>query len=123
MTELVGSWLHFTPRQPKRKRAEAVCIYCHSKKVKCDLEVLHHPRSRAECLLILSLRVGLTTATANVQTVRDRTGSVAFVNRDEASNGRLPPSMMGLTRLPSRLRRQKQVSMSGFCVHDVLYRP
>jgi hypothetical protein len=39
MAELVGSWLHFTPRQPKRRRADAVCVYCHSKKIKCDLEV------------------------------------------------------------------------------------
>jgi hypothetical protein len=39
MTELVGNWLHFSARQPKRKRAEAVCFFCHSKKIKCDLQV------------------------------------------------------------------------------------
>ncbi|KAF7551090.1 hypothetical protein G7046_g7808 [Stylonectria norvegica] len=38
MTELVGNWLHFSARQPKRKRAELVCVYCHSKKIKCDLQ-------------------------------------------------------------------------------------
>ncbi|KAF5017614.1 hypothetical protein F66182_10440 [Fusarium sp. NRRL 66182] len=38
MTELVGNWLHFTARQPKRKRAEAVCFFCHAKKIKCDLQ-------------------------------------------------------------------------------------
>ncbi|KAJ4244173.1 hypothetical protein NW762_014554 [Fusarium torreyae] len=38
MTELVGNWLHFTTQQPKRKRAEAVCFFCHSKKIKCDLQ-------------------------------------------------------------------------------------
>ncbi|KAI1046182.1 hypothetical protein LB505_008947 [Fusarium chuoi] len=38
MTELVGNWLHFSARQPKRKRAEAVCFFCHSKKIKCDLQ-------------------------------------------------------------------------------------
>ncbi|VUC31711.1 unnamed protein product [Clonostachys rosea] len=38
MTELVGNWLHFTAQQPKRKRAEAVCFFCHSKKIKCDLQ-------------------------------------------------------------------------------------
>ncbi|PKS08499.1 hypothetical protein jhhlp_004883 [Lomentospora prolificans] len=38
MTEVVGDWLHFTGRQPKRKRAELVCVFCHSKKIKCDLQ-------------------------------------------------------------------------------------
>ncbi|KAG8352227.1 hypothetical protein FVEN_g9738 [Fusarium venenatum] len=38
MTELIGNWLHFTTQQPKRKRAEAVCFFCHSKKIKCDLQ-------------------------------------------------------------------------------------
>ncbi|CAI6081909.1 unnamed protein product [Clonostachys chloroleuca] len=38
MTELVGNWLHFAAQQPKRKRAEAVCFFCHSKKIKCDLQ-------------------------------------------------------------------------------------
>ncbi|KAM0192764.1 hypothetical protein ACHAPI_008125 [Fusarium lateritium] len=38
MTELVGNWLRFTTQQPKRKRAEAVCFFCHSKKIKCDLQ-------------------------------------------------------------------------------------
>lgn len=42
MTELVGNWLRFTTQQPKRKRAEAVCFFCHSKKIKCDLQVNIH---------------------------------------------------------------------------------
>lgn len=50
MTELVGSWLHFAPRQPKRKRAETVCVYCHSKKIKCDLEVCHYLSIRGRML-------------------------------------------------------------------------
>ncbi|RMJ19160.1 hypothetical protein BHE90_003703 [Fusarium euwallaceae] len=31
-------WLRFAAHQPKRKRAEAVCFFCHSKKIKCDLQ-------------------------------------------------------------------------------------
>ena len=42
MTEIVGNWLHFTGRQRKRKRAELVCVLCHSKKIKCDLQVSGH---------------------------------------------------------------------------------
>ncbi|SPO01643.1 uncharacterized protein DNG_04316 [Cephalotrichum gorgonifer] len=38
MTEIVGTWLHFKGRQRKRKRAELVCVLCHSKKIKCDLQ-------------------------------------------------------------------------------------
>jgi hypothetical protein len=38
MPEIVGNWLHFDGRQPKRKRAELVCSACHSKKVRCDLQ-------------------------------------------------------------------------------------
>ncbi|KOC16391.1 Zn(II)2Cys6 transcription factor [Aspergillus flavus AF70] len=32
-------WLQFTGHQPKRKRAELACIICHSKKIRCDLQV------------------------------------------------------------------------------------
>ncbi|KAK7424608.1 hypothetical protein QQZ08_008491 [Neonectria magnoliae] len=39
MPELVDNWLHFSAREPKRKRAELVCIFCHSKKIKCDLQL------------------------------------------------------------------------------------
>ncbi|KAF7553308.1 hypothetical protein G7Z17_g3695 [Cylindrodendrum hubeiense] len=39
MPELIGNWLHFSAREPKRKRAELVCVFCHSKKIKCDLQV------------------------------------------------------------------------------------
>ncbi|KAH6995911.1 fungal-specific transcription factor domain-containing protein [Ilyonectria sp. MPI-CAGE-AT-0026] len=38
MPELTGNWLHFSAREPKRKRAELVCVFCHSKKIKCDLQ-------------------------------------------------------------------------------------
>ena len=31
--------MHFSTQQPKRKRAELVCITCHSKKIKCDIQV------------------------------------------------------------------------------------
>ncbi|KAJ4130494.1 hypothetical protein NW754_009547 [Fusarium falciforme] len=31
-------WLRFAAHQPKRKRAEVVCFFCHSKKIKCDLQ-------------------------------------------------------------------------------------
>ncbi|KFY56670.1 hypothetical protein V497_06087 [Pseudogymnoascus sp. VKM F-4516 (FW-969)] len=43
-TEL--DWMHFTAPQTRRKRAELVCVACHSKKTKCDLQnrtkVGHH---------------------------------------------------------------------------------
>jgi hypothetical protein len=39
MPEVKDQWLHFSPHQQKRKRAELVCISCHSKKIKCDLQV------------------------------------------------------------------------------------
>lgn len=39
MPQAADNWLHFTPRQPKRKRADLVCIHCHAKKIKCDLQV------------------------------------------------------------------------------------
>ncbi|KAE8418415.1 hypothetical protein BDV36DRAFT_308765 [Aspergillus pseudocaelatus] len=32
-------WLQFTGHQPKRKRAELACTICHSKKIRCDLQV------------------------------------------------------------------------------------
>lgn len=57
MTELVGNWLHFTTQQPKRKRAEAVCFFCHSKKIKCDLQVsLPHfiPFRKRMCRVLIS---------------------------------------------------------------------
>lgn len=40
MSEKVATenWLHYSENQPKRKRAELVCIACHSKKIKCDLQ-------------------------------------------------------------------------------------
>ncbi|KAI9372344.1 fungal-specific transcription factor domain-containing protein [Aspergillus egyptiacus] len=36
---ITSSWLQFTGHQPKRKRAELACTICHSKKVRCDLQV------------------------------------------------------------------------------------
>ncbi|CAO2657467.1 Nn.00g035930.m01.CDS01 [Neocucurbitaria sp. VM-36] len=33
------NWMHFSTHQPKRKRAELVCITCHAKKVKCDIQI------------------------------------------------------------------------------------
>ncbi|KAJ9634500.1 hypothetical protein H2199_008957 [Coniosporium tulheliwenetii] len=33
-----SEWLNFTIHPPKRKRAELVCITCHSKKIKCDIQ-------------------------------------------------------------------------------------
>lgn len=51
MSEIIGNWLHFSGGQRKRKRAELVCVACHSKKVKCDLQVrlpgLHPPSLRS----------------------------------------------------------------------------
>ncbi|KAE9582664.1 hypothetical protein CGMCC3_g1934 [Colletotrichum fructicola] len=35
---MVSDWLPFDATQPKRRRAELVCIICHEKKVKCDLQ-------------------------------------------------------------------------------------
>lgn len=35
-----AEWVHYeAPRTAKRKRAEAVCLLCHGKKIKCDLQV------------------------------------------------------------------------------------
>jgi len=41
MPEETGDWIQFAAEQqpPKRKRAELVCVFCHSKKIKCDLLV------------------------------------------------------------------------------------
>lgn len=39
MHEIITEWLPFDAAQPKRKRAENVCLHCHSKKIKCDLQV------------------------------------------------------------------------------------
>jgi hypothetical protein len=33
------NWMHFSNQQPKRKRADLVCVTCHSKKVKCDIQI------------------------------------------------------------------------------------
>jgi transcription elongation factor Elf1 len=38
-----GDFIHFVEQPPKRKRAEAVCVHCHSKKIKCDV----HARTEA----------------------------------------------------------------------------
>lgn len=32
------NWQHYSSNLPKRKRAELVCVSCHSKKIKCDLQ-------------------------------------------------------------------------------------
>ncbi|KAH6693883.1 fungal-specific transcription factor domain-containing protein [Plectosphaerella plurivora] len=37
MTNSAG-WLPFDAQQPKKRRAECVCTWCHSKKIKCDLQ-------------------------------------------------------------------------------------
>lgn len=40
MSEPVTSenWQHYSSNLPKRKRADLVCVSCHSKKIKCDLQ-------------------------------------------------------------------------------------
>ncbi|KAL0780338.1 hypothetical protein CaCOL14_001673 [Colletotrichum acutatum] len=38
MPETISEWLPFDASQPKRRRAELVCVVCHGKKVKCDLQ-------------------------------------------------------------------------------------
>lgn len=42
------NWLHFSTDAPKRKRAELVCVHCHSKKIKCDLQVRRN-RGENDC--------------------------------------------------------------------------
>ncbi|KAF2715354.1 hypothetical protein K504DRAFT_366768 [Pleomassaria siparia CBS 279.74] len=42
------NWMHFSTHQPKRKRAELVCVTCHSKKVKCDIQ-LRKGQGHQEC--------------------------------------------------------------------------
>lgn len=37
-TATAHTFIQFAEQPPKRKRAEAVCIPCHSKKVKCDIQ-------------------------------------------------------------------------------------
>ncbi|KAF2012452.1 hypothetical protein BU24DRAFT_425106 [Aaosphaeria arxii CBS 175.79] len=34
-----SNWLHFNSHQPKRKRAELVCLTCHAKKIKCNIQL------------------------------------------------------------------------------------
>ncbi|PSR80541.1 fungal-specific transcription factor domain-domain-containing protein [Coniella lustricola] len=41
MPESISEWLPFDVTQPKRKRAENVCLHCHSKKIKCDFQARH----------------------------------------------------------------------------------
>ncbi|KAK2771856.1 hypothetical protein CKAH01_14190 [Colletotrichum kahawae] len=38
MPDIISEWLPFDATQPKRRRAELVCVICHEKKVKCDLQ-------------------------------------------------------------------------------------
>jgi hypothetical protein len=40
MSEQVASenWQHYSSTLPKRKRADLVCVSCHAKKIKCDLQ-------------------------------------------------------------------------------------
>lgn len=33
-----SDFIHFAEQPPKRKRADAVCVHCHSKKIKCDVQ-------------------------------------------------------------------------------------
>jgi len=42
------NWMHFSTHQPKRKRAELVCITCHAKKTKCDIQV-RKSRGEQDC--------------------------------------------------------------------------
>lgn len=37
-TNAADDWIQFANQPPKRKRAEAVCVACHSKKIKCDVQ-------------------------------------------------------------------------------------
>lgn len=87
MTELVGNWLHFAAQQPKRKRAEAVCFFCHSKKIKCDLQVnLPHAvlfRMRPD---LVRTRAEAPKATHDAPTVTTRTKTATFGRLREASS-------------------------------------
>lgn len=91
MTELVGNWLRFTTQQPKRKRAEAVCFFCHSKKIKCDLQVnIHHSiyfRNRT-CRVLTALRdrAEAPRAIRDAPTVTTRTRTAINGRLREASS-------------------------------------
>ncbi|RBR26110.1 uncharacterized protein FIESC28_01138 [Fusarium coffeatum] len=96
MTELVGNWLHFTTQQPKRKRAEAVCLFCHSKKIKCDLQSRSsqgHARCSncdnqdQECHLRPSRR-GKQRRQASTQAEYDAVTDTANPGVDDGDNGR-----------------------------------
>lgn len=73
------NWLHYSESQPKRKRAELVCIACHSKKIKCDLQLRkedgkedcsHCASSRRDCQIRPSRRE--KRRKANRETTHDR---------------------------------------------------
>lgn len=74
---MVGNWLHFTGRQGKRKRAELVCVLCHTKKTKCDLQVWHLPVHR-----ILHVGGLVQTLTAGFLKSRNRQGHQKCSNCD-----------------------------------------
>ncbi|CAK7222661.1 hypothetical protein SBRCBS47491_004935 [Sporothrix bragantina] len=48
MSEISSDWLLYTGCEPKKNRAKLVCIFCHSKKIKCDLQP-RIDRGRTKC--------------------------------------------------------------------------
>lgn len=42
------TWVPFAEQPAKRKRAEAVCVHCHSRKVKCDIQT-RRQRGQPRC--------------------------------------------------------------------------
>ncbi|XEV07584.1 hypothetical protein FSHL1_012871 [Fusarium sambucinum] len=86
MTELVGNWLHFTTQQPKRKRAEAVCFFCHSKKIKCDLQVSFSIAENGYAGCSSRNRVEARKAMRDAPTAITKTRTAILGRPEEASN-------------------------------------
>lgn len=69
----VHDWLHFDAQEARKRRAEAVCTECHSKKVKCDLQVSPVINSSHARLLRNRLTIMRINMFSNVQLMAKRT--------------------------------------------------
>lgn len=80
MPETISEWLPFDASQPKRRRAELVCVVCHGKKVKCDLQVCLRGAQYSRITLTI-LRLEPLKATKAARTVMSGRRNAIFALR------------------------------------------
>ncbi|CAK7203319.1 hypothetical protein SEUCBS139899_006050 [Sporothrix eucalyptigena] len=114
MSEIGSDWLLYTGCEPKKNRAKLVCIFCHSKKIKCDLQP-RIDRGRSKCSKCdasgRECRPRTSKRTKRPITTTSASGNTSTATAIKASSSK--PSRASSTAVPSISHRSGTTSSAS----------